>query len=59
MCLSEDVREMKVLACVCVGAPVFFQLVWESGVGGWRGYKGETNSSLGDEGKHNYVQFSS
>lgn len=27
------------------------------GVGG--GYKVETNSSPGDEGRHNYVQFSS
>lgn len=48
---------------MCV--PVFFQLVWsgrvvQGGVAwGGGGYKGETNSSLGDEGKHNYVQFSS
>lgn len=60
---------------VYISVAVFFQLVWagrvvwdgESGVGWgevwdgvrWGGYKGETNSSLGDEGKHNYVQFSS
>lgn len=43
------------------GVPVFFQQVWLVWVL-WRGggeVKVETNSSLGDEGSHNYVQFSS
>jgi len=43
---------------MCTSEPLFFQKVWSGcGVGGVN--NGETNSSLGDEGKHNYVQFSS
>lgn len=45
---------MQVLTCV--HERIFsVSLAWAGGVG----YKGETNSSLGDDGKHNYVQFSS
>lgn len=47
--------------CMCISVCLcFFQQVWLVWVL-WRGgeVKVETNSSLGDEGSHNYVQFSS
>ena len=62
MHVCEDVYKQKHLL-VRISVPVFFSvsLVCTGGVGvGWcGGYKVETNSSLGDEGRHNYVQFSS
>lgn len=62
--VDEGARTKKKVH-VC-SVPVFFKLIWSEQVvwngvegRGWEGYKGETNSSLGHEGKHNYVQLSS
>ena len=62
--MDEGARTKKKVH-VC-SVPVFFKLIWSEQVvwngvegRGWEGYKGETNSSLGHEGKHNYVQLSS
>lgn len=52
-------RLLGAYQCTCVFS---VSLLCASGLGwdwGGGGYKVETNSSLGDEGRHNYVQFSS
>ncbi len=55
--VSEDACKQRCFK-VCISAPVLLQLGWSRRVE-WGVYKVETNSSLGDEEKHNYVQFSS